>query len=260
MAEIKFIHKVSKGTRFNQIYIPLGMKDRFDAGDIVEVRLLEKKSGLIYSPELKKQVKKLNSFKEELIQKIFGVLADYKEIKRAFIVGSFLTHKNEYNDIDILIISNKDNEEKINEILLEKFELKFHVMAISEKDFEKLIESCPLTRSMFYYFVSDKEFMLPKETKLNKKHIQFLLMMPEDLLKIKLKPRVFYDSLRRLITIERFLDEDKLNPLEIEKEIKNLIGERNALDIKVSEGLDETLLKKIRKIITSKLNKINKKI
>ena len=80
------------------------------------------------------------------------------------------------------------------------------------------------------------------------------------MLKIKLKPRVFYDSLRRLITIERFLDEDKLNPLEIEKEIKNLIGERNALDIKVSEGLDETLLKKIRKIITSKLNKINKKI
>lgn len=84
--------------------------------------------------------------------------------------------------------------------------------------------------------------------------------MPEDLLSVKLKPRVFYDSLRRLITIERFLEERSLNPLGIEEEIKKLIGDKSAINIKTNEEMGEILLKKIRKVIKSKLEKINKEL
>jgi len=48
MAEIKFTHKVSKGTRFNQIYIPLGMKGKFDVGDVV-THVFQKQSRKFYA-------------------------------------------------------------------------------------------------------------------------------------------------------------------------------------------------------------------
>ncbi len=68
MEKLKFIHRVSKGTRFNQIYIPLQMHNHFEAGDLVEVTLLEKKDSLYYS----KHLNKLNEFKENLIKKIYN--------------------------------------------------------------------------------------------------------------------------------------------------------------------------------------------
>jgi len=251
----KFIHKVSKGTRFNQIYIPKSMELNFQAGDIVEVTLLEKSISIHYS----KNLTKLSDFKVELIKNIFSKLDNFREIKQIFIIGSFLTQKQDYNDIDIILISEKNFEKEVYETLIEKFELKFHIMTILENNFKSLQKYCPMTRSMLYYFVSNKKFNLPKDTELNKNHIKFLLMMPEDLLTIKLKPRVFYDSLRRLSTIERFLENRSLNPLDINKEIKNILGEKIAIDIRNNEDINEDVIKKLRDIIKSKLKIIYKK-
>ena len=43
----EFIHKISKGSRFNQIYIPKEASN-FEVGDIVKVILLGKKQELYY--------------------------------------------------------------------------------------------------------------------------------------------------------------------------------------------------------------------
>lgn len=258
---MKFVHKVSKGTRFNQIYIPKEMERVFEVGDLVEIKLIEKKSKLYYS----KNLKKLGEFKERLIQEIFNSLKKFNEIKQIFVVGSFLT-KIDYNDIDLILVlkdkalTNKNFKDKLNNILISKLQFRFHLLLIPENKFFELEKICPLTRNMLFYFVSDKPFEISKETILDKNHIKFLLMMPEDLLSVKLKPRVFYDSLRRLITIERFLEERSLNPLGIEEEIKKLIGDKSAINIKTNEEMGEILLKKIRKVIKSKLEKINKEL
>jgi predicted nucleotidyltransferase len=254
MEKLKFIHKVSKGARFNQIYIPKNMELNFQSGDIVEVTLIEKKSSIHYSSNLIK----LGEFKENLIKNIFSELDKFREIKQIFIIGSFLTQKQDYNDIDIILISEKNLEKEIYKTLIEKFELKFHIMSIPEDNFKSLQKYCPMTRSMLYYFVSNKKFNLSKDTELNKNHIKFLLMMPEDLLTIKLKPRVFYDSIRRLLTIVRFLENRPLNPLNINKEIKNILGEKIAIDIRNNEDMNDDIIKKLRNIIKSKLNIINK--
>src|SRR3989338_9269341 len=50
----QFEHKISQGSRFNQIYIPKEMEEIFEVGDIVQVRLLKKKEQLHYSKTLKK--------------------------------------------------------------------------------------------------------------------------------------------------------------------------------------------------------------
>ncbi|OGJ21961.1 hypothetical protein A3K73_07880 [Candidatus Pacearchaeota archaeon RBG_13_36_9] len=257
MEKLKFVHKVSKGSRFNQIYIPRGMEESFQVGDTVQVILLEKKLSFHYSRNLPN----LSEFKLSIIKGVFSELEKFKNIKQAFIFGSFLTKKSEYNDIDVLLIAEKEGLEKeVCFILTEKFELKFHVISIKEKNFNYLQKSCPLTRSMLYFFVSNKSYSVPKETEIDKEHIKFLLMMPQDLLNLRLNPKVFYDSIRRLVTIEKFLKKEDLNPLNIEEEIKNLIGEPIFKNIRLGEEMGDAIIKRLKKIIKIKLKKIDKKI
>jgi len=254
MEKIKFVHRVSKGSRFNQIYVPKEMEYHFQSGDLVEVTLIERKSSIYYSSDFIK----LSEFKENLIKSIFLELKVFKGISQIFIVGSFLTQKQDYNDIDIILISEKNILKEACTLLINKFELKFHIISIPERSFKNLQKYCPLTRSMFFYFISNKEFKLPKETEINKNYIRFLLMMPEDILKIKVGSRIFYDSIRRLITIERFLENLSLNSLEINKVIQALIGQNITKDMRNNEPIDDKIIKKLRKIIKLKLNKINR--
>ena len=64
MEEIVFEKKVSKGSKFNQIYIPKEMESIVEVGDLVQIKLLEKHKALYY-----KNQKKLPDFKEYLINK-----------------------------------------------------------------------------------------------------------------------------------------------------------------------------------------------
>lgn len=104
-----FRHRVSKGSRFNQIYIPTGMAEIFEVGDLVKIRLIMKKERVYYSENLRK-LGRISEFKENIIKQIFSLLEKFKEIKQAFVVGSFLTEKADYNDIDIM-------SEEIEEVL-----------------------------------------------------------------------------------------------------------------------------------------------
>jgi len=248
----KFIHRVSKGSRYNQIYIPIEMAEFFHIGDIVKVELIERKTRL-YS-----NIKNLGDFKDKLIKEIFSFLSKFKEIEQIFLVGSFLTEKTDYRDIDLLIITKKEKfEGEIYNKLSEKFGMKFHVILIPGEKLIELGKICPLTRSMLYHNISNKEFKLP-EKKIDKKHLNFLMMMPEDLLKIKAGSRVFYDNLRRLETIKNFLGKE-LNPEEINKKLKRELG--NLFEImKNNEEIDEETIKKVREIIKNKLNNIRRKL
>ena len=163
---IKFEKHVSKGSKFNQIYIPKNIENLIEVGDKVEVKLIEKHTKLNYSKDLKK----LSEFKENLIKNIFSFLSN-SNIKQIFIVGSFLTEKINYNDIDIVLISEKTNnklEHSIYEKLIEKFNLKFHLLVIEEKQLINLLKICPLTKSMFNTFISNKKLNLTSASKVFK--------------------------------------------------------------------------------------------
>src|SRR3989338_1924022 len=249
---MKFIHRVSKGSRFNQIYVPAEMRMTFEVGDLVEVRLIEKKSRVYYY----ENIKDLGDFKRKIIEEIFSVIKDFNNIEQAFIVGSFLTSREDYNDIDVIIVG-KNAEEEVCSALTEKLQLKFHIIAVPEEKFERLIKVCPVTRSMLYYYASNKKFSLSQNTSLDKNHLKFLLMMPEDLLEIRVKSRAYYDSIRRLIAIELFLLEKDSDPLKINKEISRILGKRVFSYLKRGEEISDAMLKEVREIIRSKLDKIN---
>ena len=81
--------------------------------------------------------------------------------------------------------------------------------------------------------------------------------MPEDLLEIRVKSRAYYDSIRRLIAIELFLLEKDSDPLKINKEISRILGKRVFSYLKRGEEISDAMLKEVREIIRSKLDKIN---
>ena len=82
-------------------------------------------------------------------------------------------------------------------------------------------------------------------------------MMPEDLLEIDLSSKIFYDNIRRLITIEQFLKNEKLDRNIILNKIKNLI-EGDLLDkIKDNQEINKEELDILRKIIKEKIYNIN---
>lgn len=256
MQKVIFKKKVSKGSRFNQIYIPKYLENDIQVGDEVEVRLIKKQVNLYYSKELKQ----LSDFKEKLIKDVFSLI-NSKGISDVFIVGSFLFKKVDYKDIDIVIITKKTTkDESIYNQLVDKFNLKFHVISIEKERFEYLLKSCPLTRTMFNQYISNKKTELNKEKTIDKKHLKFLLMMPEDLLEIRLNNRVFYDNLRRLITIENFLDNKEFDLESINKELKKLTGDNLYERMQNNEEVDESKIKDIREIIKTKLKKIREKL
>ena len=251
--EIKFIHKISKGSRFNQIYVPKEAESEFEAGDLVEVKLLQKKVQLYYS----KNLPKISEFKEKLIRDIFIFLSEFKEIEQVFVFGSFLTKEIDYNDIDLLIISDKSKEDKIYQRLIKIFNLKFHVISVDKEKLEKALENCPLTRSMLYYFVSNKPFAIKKDTRIDKNHIKFLMMFPEDLLRVSLDYGLaYYDSLRKLIVIENFLKKQEIPPNLIDKELEKLIDKRKLEFLKKNRILDKKIQEEIKIIIKEKINLI----
>ena len=201
------------------------MELQFEAGDLVEVRLVKKKTSLYYSPASWS----ISKFKIRLIMEVFEFLSRYKEIEQIIFFGSFLTKEVQYRDIDIFIIYEKTRieiEEKIKKSLEEEFSLKFHIISATKEELEDSLEYSPLGRSMLFYCVSDKPLPQMKERKIKKDHIRFLLMMPEDLIALEtmLKSRAYYDALRKVLIIKKFLKKEKEDSKEVQKKIEKRIG------------------------------------
>lgn len=249
---IKFRKTVSKGSRFNQVYVPRNMENLIEVGDEVEVRLLQKKAKLYYS----KGLKNLSEFKENLIKGIFFCINEIADADYVFIVGSFLTEKVNYNDIDVVLVGSSRSEDYIYNKLIDKINLKFHIISVEKKKLEDLLHICPLTRVMLSKFICNREFAMPEEKAVDKKHIQFLLMMPQDLLEIRLGGRAFFDNIRRLVTIERFLKDKNSDIKEINDDLKRLIEPNLYEQIRHNEEIDDNTILILRKIIRAKLKSI----
>ncbi len=255
MEEIVFEKKVSKGSKFNQIYIPQEMRNVVEVGDLVQIKLLEKHAELYY-----KNQKKLPEFKEYLIKKIFSELQRFSEIKTIFVVGSFL-YETIYNDIDIIIITDKEkkvSEKNIENLLIKTFNQKFHVLLFNEEKLRNLIEKDPLTRVMLNNYVSNKKIDFDYKKKIDEKHIMFLLMMPEDLLELRLSSKIFYDNLRRLIAVEEFLRNKDLGRQELLNKIKKDINIKLLDKIKNNEEINDGEIDILRRLIRVKIKNIKK--
>ncbi len=252
---ISFNKKVSKGGQFNQIYIPKFMEGKIEVGDLVEVKLLKKQIQFNYENQ-----KVLSGFKKYLIKNIFSNLQKFKDITIIFVVGSFL-YEDIYNDIDVIIVAEtekKNLERNVEDLLRKKLNQRFHILVFNKRELKTLIEKDPLTRAMLNSYVSNKKIEFDYKKTIDENHINFLLMMPEDLLEITLFSRTFYDSLRRLIVIEQFLKDKELDRREILNQIKKDMNPELLTKIKNNAELNSNEIETLRKIMGEKIKKIRK--
>ncbi|MEK6899344.1 MAG: nucleotidyltransferase domain-containing protein [Nanoarchaeota archaeon] len=249
-----FTHVISRGSRFNQIYIPKDKMPYFEVGDLVEVNLLEKGSKFYYS----KNTQKLSPFKEEITRKIFSVLTRYPEIKQVFIFGSFLTKDLDYNDIDVMIVSEiKNLEEKFHSIITKEVNFKMHLICVNEKELSEQLKISPLVRSMLYNSLSNKPIPKMPPIIIDENHIKYLLMFPEDLSKYPLDSgKVFYDSLRKLLSIKHFLERKEYSQKNIDLEIKETIGEKIFSVMKNDHQLAKKTQKELQNILRKEIAEI----
>lgn len=255
MQEAIFRKKVSKGSRFNQVYVPKSVSRLIEVGDLVEVRLLEKHKELYYG----KKQPRLGWFKENMIKEIFNFLNKKVRCGGIFVVGSFLTKAYGFNDLDLAILGDKDIDVKrLEDCLVKEFNQKFHMLVYKKEELEKALAYDPITASMFSIYISDRPIDLEYKYSVNRKHILFLLMMPEDLLRIKLSSKIFYDALRRLATIEHFLNKKSLLIAEIDKELEHLLKEDLYASMKSDQPMSDKELEIIRGIIKEKVMRIKK--
>lgn len=252
----KFIHAVSKGTRFNQIYIPKEWNDAFEPGDEVEVRLVRKGTE-VYST---KYTPRLTPFKEKLAREIFSILSGFPAIRQAFIFGSFITQLVGFRDIDVLAVVDgpSDLKNKIEEALQRAINLQFHCITVAGDRFENLRKSCPLIRNMLLSCISNKPIRTLPPQEVDKGHIKFLLMMPEDILEITVGSRVYYDNLRRLIVIENFLDGKEAINAAVQAAMEKLLTQPLISMLKENDAMDSALLEKVREKVREKIAIIGK--
>ena len=222
MAIATFTRQVSRGSRFNQIYVPKEMNETFGPGDEVEIRLIKKatlrtEKNVILSKE-----------RRDLADQILKFFSERKI--KALIFGSFVKSKN-FRDIDIMITSNMNKEQEI------KFQETFggftHLIKIPENKLAGLYERCPITKSMLEAFISNFSINFSGKRKIDKNHIKYLLMMPEDILEFELDSRLYYDNLRKLFTIEYFLKDKKSK-----SELRNRIIEKS-LGVDLAKRMSE---------------------
>ena len=102
---------------------------------------------------------------------------------------------------------------------------------------------------------------MPDEKKINEIHLKNLLMMPEDLLRVRFPlGKVYYDSLRKMVTIEHFLNNDEIAPDKIDSELIEIINVEKLKILKENYDVETYLLKEVRSIIKKKLDLIHKLI
>ena len=251
---IRFRARVSKGSKFSQIYVPKSVEE-IGAGDLVEVRLVQKRVSLF-----SRHVKNLPVFKQKVLEGVIRIGLGCG-VQNVFVVGSFLTDVAGYHDIDVLVLV-RDGEnrsvwsERVLDAIIEEFPLKFHVLALWESEFEHLRNSCPLTNSMLYRYVSSRGISKTSSRFIDKNRILFLLMLPEDALGVIVESRTLYDCVRRVVTIERFLKKESVDVLEVVKQVENILGVKIFEFLKRNEQINDDIRNHVRSLLRERIESV----
>lgn len=261
---MELISKISKGSRMDQIYIP---KNRlgFDIGSYVVVRSLQETEKITIKPFFY-NINFLEPVKLGIVNEIFEnidkIVGNYDN---TIITGSFLEKGFNFNDIDILLISeNGLNKNYIGKLLENKIGIKVHIISINNKTLIKGLSSDPLYQTMLSKCVCRKRFVYRIKPKINYKILDL------HLLKSKLLAENFdflngnekYEMVRNAVSIALFVDNKEVSKDKVDEKIDRLFGKEMSKKIKENTITDKKdfldKYKRFYKSLSSKiLNRIN---
>ena len=221
----KLIKRISKGARFNQIYLQKNEGLGFEPGKSVVISPLE--DIIVKEPATFEYNVKLESLKREIVKLVFKIVDRYGYYDNIIITGSFLGEGFNFEDIDIIIINPVNMEkDKLKDSIEQNIGISPHLILIDSESLNKGIKRDPLFRLMVDRYVSIKRAIFRKDSEINYKLLDIYLLKNKnliegyDLFSIKQRKKL----LRDFISIKLFSKNKEVTIENVEKETNRLFG------------------------------------
>ena len=242
------ISRISKGTKMDQIYIPKN-RSSLEIGSYVIIKPLETIPENNQKPYFY-NIKTLEPIKIDIINSIFKIISEsLKKEDNIIITGSFLYYGFKFDDVDVLIVTEKKiNENLIKKELEDRIGIIPHIITIKVKELISGLSSDPLYQMMLSSCVSKRKFIYKYNKKINYKLLDLHLLKSKPLIDnfYYLDSNQIYGLTRNLITISLFLKDKKLSNDLVNLKIKEEFNLKNIDEIKKGIINKGTFLKKYK--------------
>ena len=244
---MEIIGRVSKGSKMDQIYLP---KNRIGltVGNYVVISPFA--YGQLDKPKQKPYfygIKSIEPVKLEIANKVMEIIDklidDYDNI---IIAGSFLDNGFNFNDLDILILAEKEPENTLKKEIEKRIGMKSHLIFLNKSSLKKVLEIDPLWRLMLSRCISVKRLLPQPRKNIDYKYLDAQLIKSKILMDNSdaLDGKEKYKLIRNVISIYLFLRDKKISELNVKKEIREKIGvEQEEL---INNMIDRRILIKYR--------------
>ncbi|MBI2137654.1 hypothetical protein HYU12_03990 [Candidatus Woesearchaeota archaeon] len=239
--------KISRGTMMDQIYIPKQRAPGLEIGVAVLVEPVTER--IATKPKLKPyyyNVKSLEPIKVSIIEKIFDYFEHAANVDNVLVAGSFLEHGFEFQDIDIVVLTEKSvNNTAIKAHFKATLGIDIHLIILPLKELLGGIASDSLFQMLLSRFIAKKRLVVLKSRLIKYKLLDLQLLESKALIDSFdfLNGREKYKLTRNAVAIACFLDNKPLNSCFIDKEIERHFGEASVISIKENTIGPEFLLK-----------------
>ena len=224
---MELIGRISKGSKMDQIYLPKNHPG-FHAGNYVAIRPLIHEAIRKTEKPVFYHIVNLSPIKIQIIHNILSIIdKNAHDFENIIITGSFLDQGFNFNDIDILLISEQKGDlAALKRALEESLGAKVHIIQLSNEALKKGLASDPLYENMLSKCVSKKRIVFNI-----KKIINYPLL---DMHLLKSKPLVDnfdffsgeekYYLVKNMIAIWLFLENKKISNDLIDEKIKEIFS------------------------------------
>ena len=156
---MEIIAKISKGSKMDQVYIPKN-RNGFGIGSYVLLKPLEIKKHV--GKPFFYNIKDIEPVKLEIVNGIMNIIDKFSEsYENIIITGSFLDQGFNFNDIDVIIISeSKLNVKSIRNIIEDKIRIKTHIISLDNKTLMKGLSTDPLYQIMLSKCIAKKDLFI----------------------------------------------------------------------------------------------------
>lgn len=258
---MEIIGKISKGSKMDQVYLPKNRIGLFN-GQYVKIIPLEE--------EFKKKeefrpifynARDIEPFKLKIIEEIFN-MAEYLNPENILITGSFLERGSKFNDIDILIIKEKEVRTKeLKEKIEGEIGIKAHIILISQNSLNMGISTDPLYNLMISKCVSKKRLIFKEKRVIDYKILDYQLLKSKNLIDnfdLINGEEKYYLTLN-MISILLFIEDKRLSKKIVEEKMFKLLGIK-AEDIKQNLIEKEKFIRKYKEFYNKTFNLLMDKI
>lgn len=261
LRNMELVSRVSKGSRMDQVYIPK-RRNGFGIGTYVVLKPLETRKPVekpyLYNIEIIEPIK--IELAKEMISTIDNLVHDYENI---IITGSFLDKGFNFNDIDVMVISeSKLDENYIKKHIEEKLKIRIHLILLNNKTLMEGLSTDPLYQLMLSRCIAKKRFIYKAEHKIDYRILDLHLLKSKLLIDNFdfLDGNEKYYLIRNMIAIDLFLDKGKMDKERMDKEIKKIFNLKNVDEIKRNVLNKDMFLRRYEKVYKNIFNKIMRRI